>query len=68
MLYAYGLLTVVHPPNEEEESVRSLIRSRLTFKTPEKKVKQQINALLLAMITVGPKANGQTSIGNGFQN
>jgi transposase len=47
-LYAYGLLTVVHPPNEEEESVRSLIRCRLAFKASEKKVKQQINALLLS--------------------
>jgi len=47
-LYAHGLLTIVHPPTEEEESVRSLIRCRLAFKEMERKVKQQINALLLA--------------------
>jgi transposase len=46
-LYAHGLLTVVHPPTEEEESVRGLIRCRLAFKETEKRVKQQINALLL---------------------
>ncbi len=47
-LYANGLLTVVHPPTEEQESVRSLIRCRIAFKDSEKKVKQQINSLLLA--------------------
>ena len=46
-LYTHGLLTIVHPPNEEEESIRSLIRCRLAFKESEKRVKQQINALLL---------------------
>jgi transposase len=47
-LYAHGLLTVVHPPTEYEESVRSLIRCRLAFKESEKRVKHQINSLLLA--------------------
>ena len=47
-LYANGMLTVVHPPTEKEESVRSLIRCRIAFKESEKKVKQQINSLLLA--------------------
>jgi transposase len=47
-LYANGLLTVVHLPTEYEESVRSFIRCRLAFKESEKRVKQQINSLLLA--------------------
>jgi transposase len=47
-LYANGLLSVVHLPTEHEESVRSLMRCRLAFKESEKRVKQQINSLLLA--------------------
>lgn len=46
-LYANGMLTMVHPPTEEEESIRTLIRCRGQFKESEKRVKQQINALLL---------------------
>lgn len=45
--YAHGLLTVVHPPTVEEESVRSLVRCRFAFKDSIKRVKQQINSLLL---------------------
>jgi transposase len=55
-LYAHGLLTIVHPPSKEEESVRSLIRCRLAFKDTEKKVKQQINALLLGHDFRWPKS------------
>jgi transposase len=67
-LYAHKLLIVVHPPNEEEESVRALLRCRMAFKNAEKKAKQQINSLLQAQgVTVGPIANGHTSIENGFQ-
>jgi len=47
-LYANGLLTTVHAPTEYEESVRSLIRCRLSFKDFEKRTKNQINSLLLA--------------------
>ena len=47
-LYASELLTVVHPPTEYEESVRSLIRCRVAFKESQKRAKQQINSLLLA--------------------
>jgi transposase len=47
-LYASGLLTPVHVPTEFEESVRSLIRCRLSFKEFEKRTKNQINSLLLA--------------------
>ena len=47
-LYANGLLTVVNLPTEYEESVRTFIRCRLAFKESEKRVKQQINSLLLA--------------------
>jgi transposase len=46
--YANGLLTVVHPPSEEEESIRNLIRARIAFKEDEKRVKQRINSLLLS--------------------
>jgi len=46
--YANGLLTVVHPPTEEEESVRTLIRCRLSLKEAAKRTKQQINTFLLA--------------------
>jgi len=47
-LYAGGLLTIVHAPTEYEESVRNLIRCRLSFKDSEKRAKNQINSLLLA--------------------
>jgi transposase len=46
--YANGMLTVVHPPTEEEESVRSLIRCRLSLKEAAKRSKQQINTFVLA--------------------
>lgn len=46
--YANGLLTVVHPPNQEEESIRSFIRCRIALKEAEKRVKQQINSFLLS--------------------
>ena len=46
-LYANGMLTVVHPPTEEEESVRNLIRCRLAFKEDEKRTKHRINSFLL---------------------
>jgi transposase len=47
-LYANGLLTIVRPPSEQEESVRALIRCRIAFKESVKRAKHQINALLLA--------------------
>ena len=46
--YAHGILTIVHPPTEQEESVRGFIRCRIAMKKNEKSVKQQINSLLLA--------------------
>ena len=45
--YAHGLLSIVHPPSQEQESVRSLIRCRFAFKESIKRVKQQINSVLL---------------------
>jgi transposase len=45
--YAHGTLSVVHLPTREEESVRSLVRCRFSFKEAAKKVKQQINSFLL---------------------
>ncbi|MBU0994888.1 MAG: IS110 family transposase [Proteobacteria bacterium] len=45
--YSQGNLSIVHPPTEEEESIRSLIRCRLAMKENEKHIKQQINAFLL---------------------
>jgi len=41
-------LSIVHPPTEEEEGVRSLVRCRIAFKDHAKRVKLQINSLLLA--------------------
>lgn len=46
--YANNLLTIVRPPSQEEESVRSLIRCRLALKESAKTAKQQINSLLLS--------------------
>ena len=45
--YAHGMLSIVHPPSEEEESVRSVVRCRFSFKEAAKKVKQQINSFLM---------------------
>lgn len=55
-LYANGLLSIVHPPSEQEESVRALIRCRMAFKESEKRAKHQINALLLAHNYRWPKS------------
>jgi len=46
--YAGGQLTVVHPPSQQQESVRSLIRCRLALKESQKRVKQQINSFVLS--------------------
>jgi transposase len=46
--YAAGLLTIVHPPTQEEESVRQLIRCRIALKQNVKQIKQQINGFLLS--------------------
>jgi transposase len=46
--YAHGTLSIVHPPTEEEEAVRSLVRCRFAFKEAAKKVKQQINSFMLS--------------------
>lgn len=46
--YATGLLTVVHPPSEQDEALRGLIRCRQSLKEAEKRVKNQINSLLLS--------------------
>lgn len=46
--YAAGLLSVVHPPTEKEEAVRSLIRCRISLKDSAKNAKYQINSLLLS--------------------
>ena len=48
LTYAHGLLTVVHPSSEQEESIRSLIRARSAFKEDEKRVKHRINSLLIS--------------------
>jgi len=46
--YAAGQLTVVHPPTQYEEAVRSVVRCRLDFKENEKRTKQHINSLLIS--------------------
>ncbi len=48
MNYANGTLSIVHLPTEKEESIRSFIRCRSTFKETEKRSKQYINSLLLS--------------------
>jgi len=47
-LYANGQLTTVHPPTEEQESIRSILRCRLNLKENEKSVKLQINSFVLS--------------------
>jgi len=46
--YAAGMLSIVHPPSEEEEAVRGLIRCRGEFKDCAKNVKYRINSLVLS--------------------
>jgi len=46
--YANGLLTIVHPPSEQDEALRALIRCRQSLKEAEKRAKNQINSLLLS--------------------
>ena len=45
--YCNGDLTIVHPPTEQEEAVRGIIRCRISFKDNSKRCKQQINSLLM---------------------
>jgi transposase len=54
--YANGLLTVVHPPSEPDEAARCLIRCRQSLKEAEKRVKNQINSLLLSQGLRWPKS------------
>lgn len=46
--YAGGLLTIVHVPTQDEESVRQLIRCRIALKDNVKRIKLQINGFLLS--------------------
>ena len=46
--YRAGMLTVVHPPSEEEESIRAIIRCRFALKEAAKRTKQQINTFVLS--------------------
>jgi transposase len=54
--YAAGMLTIVHPPTQGEEAVRNLVRCRMAFKGSEKRVKFQINALLLTQDLHWPRS------------
>jgi transposase len=54
--YANDMLTFVRLPSEKEEALRSLIRCRLTFKESAKRVKHQINSLLLSQDFRWPKS------------
>jgi transposase len=54
--YAAGMLSIVHPPTQDEEAVRSLVRCRMAFKESEKRVKFQINSLLLAQDLHWPRS------------
>ena len=46
--FAAGMLSIVHPPSEDEEAVRSLVRCRTAFKDDAKRIKFKINSLLLS--------------------
>lgn len=46
--YAAGMLSIVHPPSEEEEAVRALVRCRTSFKDTQRRIKFRINSLLLS--------------------
>lgn len=46
--YRAGMLTVVHPPSREEESIRSVVRCRFALKEAAKRAKHQINTFVLA--------------------
>ena len=54
--YAADMLSIVHPPSEEEEAVRNLVRCRTSFKNNEKRIKYQINSLLLSQGLQWPKS------------
>jgi transposase len=54
--YAQGLLTKVHAPSEEEESIRSLIRCRGAMKESQKRIKQQVNSFVLGYGIYWPKS------------
>lgn len=45
--YSNDDLTIVHPPTEEQESVRNFIRCRISLKENAKDAKLQINSFLL---------------------
>lgn len=53
--YANGMLTLVHLPTQDDESVRSLVRCRLTLKETEKRTKQKINTFILSQGYRWPK-------------
>ena len=53
--YANGMLTLVHLPTQEDESVRCLVRCRLTLKETEKRTKQKINTFILSQGYRWPK-------------
>jgi transposase len=46
--YAAGMLTTVHLPSTKQEALRSLVRCRLAFKESIKRVKHQINSLVMS--------------------
>lgn len=46
-LHRSGELTAVWVPDEEQESMRDLLRARSTIKTTERKARQHLNAFLL---------------------
>jgi transposase len=46
--YAVGMLTTVHLPSTKQEALRSLVRCRLAFKESIKRVKHQINSLVMS--------------------
>ena len=54
--FAAGMLSIVHPPSEDEEAVRSLVRCRTAFKDDAKRIKFKINSLLLSQDLRWPRS------------
>jgi transposase len=54
--YRAGMLTVVHSPSEEEESIRAIIRCRFALKEAAKRTKHQINTFVLGQGHHWPKS------------
>ena len=68
ILHRAGELTAVYVPDQEDEAIRDLVRTRADIQKAVRKLKQQINAFLLGMASViRAKANGARCIATGLR-